>query len=336
MRYKLFSLVLVSMLLISATCEKTVSEGEPGMYRDRMVSFVESIGEYARERDSDFIVIPQNGIQLLTVQYGSQPEQTRPNRQYLTAIDGIGRESVFYGYNADNEATPEEARSWINDYLQLARAYGKTVMVTDYTWEEHKMEDSYAISDSLGYISFAASHRELDIIPPYPERPHEVNEKDITSLDQAENFLYLLNTANFDTKSGYLDSLASTNYDLLIIDLFYHASRQLTAEDLQTLKTKANGGRRLVIAYMSIGEAEDYRYYWKRIWHKYPPSWMGSENPNWEGNYLVEYWEPDWQQYIYGRPDAYLDRILSVGFDGVYLDLVDAYRNFEQADGQPS
>jgi len=44
----------------------------------------------------------------------------------------------------------------------------------------------------------------------------------------------------------------------------------------------------------------------------------------------VKYWDKEWQQIIYGTPGAYLDRILKAGFDGVYLDLVDAFEYFEE------
>ncbi|MDZ7694668.1 MAG: hypothetical protein U5K69_26705 [Balneolaceae bacterium] len=113
--HKLLSLVLVSLLFVSATCENMVSEEETYIYRERMISFVDSISKYAKEKDSDFIVIPQNGIQLLTE--SNQEIVLKPNKKYLNAIEGIGRESVFYGYNADDQATPEDARKYINRYL---------------------------------------------------------------------------------------------------------------------------------------------------------------------------------------------------------------------------
>ncbi|MDZ7694669.1 MAG: hypothetical protein U5K69_26710 [Balneolaceae bacterium] len=109
------------------------------------------------------------------------------------------------------------------------------------------------------------------MIPDHPLQPHQENARDITKLDEAENFLYLLNTQNFDTKQQYIDRLAETNYDLLIIDLFFHANQPLTSEDIEKLSAKVNGGHRLLIAYMSIGEAEDYRYYWDRLWDLHPP-----------------------------------------------------------------
>lgn len=97
---------------------------------------------------------------------------------------------------------------------------------------------------------------------------------------------------------------------------------------------------RLVLAYMSVGEAEAYRYYWSLQWSKSAPSWLGPENKDWKRNYLVRFWEPGWQQVIVElRPSAlrrllerplqwhkpYLDRIIEAGFDGVYLDRVDAF-----------
>jgi cysteinyl-tRNA synthetase len=56
---------------------------------------------------------------------------------------------------------------------------------------------------------------------------------------------------------------------------------------------------------------------------------MDRENPHWKGNYKVRYWEPSWQELILGKEDAYLDKILKTGFDGVYLDIIDAFDYFE-------
>jgi cysteinyl-tRNA synthetase len=80
---------------------------------------------------------------------------------------------------------------------------------------------------------------------------------------------------------------------------------------------------------LSIGEAEDYRYYWQTDWRTGNPSWIAEENPDWEGNYKVKYWEPEWQDIIYGNNNSYLIRILGAGFDGVYLDIIDAFEYFE-------
>ncbi|WP_196593960.1 hypothetical protein [Pectinatus sottacetonis] len=41
---------------------------------------------------------------------------------------------------------------------------------------------------------------------------------------------------------------------------------------------------------------------------------------------LIEY---HLQNILYGSKDAYLDKIISAGFNGSFLDIVDGYENFE-------
>lgn len=79
-----------------------------------------------------------------------------------------------------------------------------------------------------------------------------------------------------------------------------------------------------MLAYLSIGEAEDDRSYWTAEWATRPPEWLLEENPDWPGSHLVLYWHPEWQRIVL---DA-LTAILAAGFNGVYLDCVDAYESF--------
>ena len=125
----------------------------------------------------------------------------------------------------------------------------------------------------------------------------------------------------------YLDKLAATYYDLLIVDLYY-GSEPLTPEEVKALQHKPNGAQRQVFAYMSVGEAETYRPYWQGSWGVKMPDWLAAKNDDWADNYKVKYWRPEWRQILYGSQEAYLDRILSAGFDGAFLDVVDAYWYF--------
>jgi len=56
---------------------------------------------------------------------------------------------------------------------------------------------------------------------------------------------------------------------------------------------------------------------------------LGDENPYWPGNYEVKYWYPDWQKIIFGNNESYAKLVIDASFDGLYLDLVDAYEYFE-------
>ncbi len=113
--------------------------------------------------------------------------------------------------------------------------------------------------------------------------------------------------------------VADSGYELLVTD--YSATGEEDGEWSPAEVALMKSGGRTVLAYLSIGEAEDYRWYWDPAWEDDPPDWLGPENPRWKGNWRVRYWDPEWQSIVLD----YLDRILAQGFDGVWLDIVDAY-----------
>jgi len=152
------------------------------------------------------------------------------------------------------------------------------------------------------------------------------NESELT-WNSVNDWVYQLQNIN-------LNNIGETKFDLVVIDYSSDGTEEgrFTATQINTLKN-SSGGQKLVLAYMSIGEAENYRWYWDDSWDKDhdgnpdpgAPSWLGPSNPQWPGNYKVKYWEEGWQEIIYGSPTSYLDKIIEAGFDGVYLDIIDAY-----------
>ena len=82
-------------------------------------------------------------------------------------------------------------------------------------------------------------------------------------------------------------TLARGSSDLLVIDYSRSGSDDgaFTKADLDLIQRKPDGTRRVVLAYLSIGEAEDYRAYWQDEWRTNPPAWPKDENKNWCGNY---------------------------------------------------
>ncbi len=115
-------------------------------------------------------------------------------------------------------------------------------------------------------------------------------------------------------------ALAESPYDLIVMDYSADGTdkRKFLAKDISVL----HKFDKTVLSYFSIGEAEEYRFYWQKKWKDNPPNFLGPENPDWTGNYKVKYWREDWWETGL-RP--YLDRILEAGFDGVYLDIIDGY-----------
>lgn len=321
---KLFLFLVLAVMFFSCS-DDAEEETYDKDFRQEMRNFVIGISEYAKTINADFIIIPQNGQELVTI---NGEEDGAVCLSYLNAIDGVGREDLFYGYDNDDMATPTGEINYMISFLDVCENNGIEVLTTDYCWTQSKMDDSYTQNFTKNYISFAAPERELNIIPDYPASPNNVNSNNITTLTDAKNFLYLINPENFATKQDFINAIAATNYDVLIMDCFLN-DLLFTSDEITQLKSKQNGGQRLVISYMSIGEAEDYRFYWQNSWSVGNPSWIKNENPDWEGNYKVLYWDEGWQAIMYGNDQSYLKKILDAGFDGVYLDIIDAFEYFE-------
>ena len=122
-------------------------------------------------------------------------------------------------------------------------------------------------------------------------------------------YLYQLQDAGF----AYLHDKSA---EIAVIDMDDAA---LTAPQIDALQARGQ----VLLTYLSIGEAEDYRDYWiNGGWTAAPPDFLLSENPDWEGNYRVEFWNAEWQRVVTTR----VEEAVRLGYDGIYLDIVDAYQ----------
>jgi cysteinyl-tRNA synthetase len=162
-----------------------------------------------------------------------------------------------------------------------------------------------------------------EIEPGQPSTAPTTERKPLTQADwlAADDFLYQLQRSS-------AKRIGETAFDLVVSSISIAGS---SPDVVPALKT-SNGGKKLILAYMSIGQAEDYRFYWQPDWPANAPAWLDEGDQVWAGDYWVKYWDLDWQAIIYGSPDSYLDQIMALGFDGVYLDRVDAYQFYEERD----
>jgi cysteinyl-tRNA synthetase len=142
--------------------------------------------------------------------------------------------------------------------------------------------------------------------------------------ESVRSFLYQLQRAD-------PERIGETAFDLVVVSL----SAAGNSPDVIPALREGPGGPKIVLCYMSIGQSENYRWYWQPDWVTNPPPWLDEPDGVWAGDRWVRYWDPEWQAIIYGAPESYLDQILDLGFDGVYLDRVDAYWYYEEQ-GQES
>jgi cysteinyl-tRNA synthetase len=145
------------------------------------------------------------------------------------------------------------------------------------------------------------------------------------------SFAYILQADSFaKTKPAAVAKLNESGRDWIVLDATFAGDTPWERTDLDTIR-RGKAGRK-VVAYLSIGEAEDYRSYWQSDWVSNgkrtaaAPVWLGIENPEWKGNYQVKYWNAEWQKLMLPA----IDDAMARGFDGLYLDIVDGFQTYEQ------
>lgn len=293
-------------------------------FKTEMVGFVVEISDYAKSKHAGFYIFPQNAAELWS------------EAAYLDAVDGIGQEDIYYGYESDGVKTPVDVTAELEGNLAEFRVAGKLVITTDYVFDDEnvpsfsseeitRIDDAYQRSVAKGFVPYCAV-RELSHLTVNPGHEPIGNFEPLTVLDSVTDFIYILQHSATLSRTGFLDSLATLGFDLIVMD-YEDDGGPYTASEISTLKQESGA---ILLAYMSIGEAEDYRFYWKEEWSvkRDRPHWIEGENPDWEGNYLVRYWEEEWKNVIFGTDSSYLDIIIAQGFDGVYLDKIDSYEEF--------
>ena len=118
---------------------------------------------------------------------------------------------------------------------------------------------------------------------------------------------------------GDAHALKKRNADVAVVD-------PDEVRNPNSIKTKANGGKRAVLAYISVGESEDYR---ADVKGKGKKSWSTNKSNGWAGNTVVKYWDPEWKSIVKSR----VRKAMAAGYDGVYLDRIDAYEQVKAPGG---
>jgi cysteinyl-tRNA synthetase len=144
-----------------------------------------------------------------------------------------------------------------------------------------------------------------------------------TPLSTVARWLYLIDV---NLEQAMIEGIAASDYDLVVLDYIaseQHNTNYPMAEVVARLHQAPKP--KLVLAYVDIGQAENFRTYWQPNWRVGAPDWITGDDPDgWVGNHPVAYWREPWRK-IWLDDDGYLPGIVRTGFDGVYLDWIEAY-----------
>jgi uncharacterized protein (TIGR01370 family) len=101
------------------------------------------------------------------------------------------------------------------------------------------------------------------------------------------------------------DTLAT--FDLVILDPDNRSEQEIR-------RLHAAGAQ--PIAYVNLGEAETYRYFWDQV----EDEWLLGPNPNWPDHYYVDARAEGWRRLLL---DTVIPNIMDKGFEGLFFDMVD-------------
>lgn len=149
-------------------------------------------------------------------------------------------------------------------------------------------------------------------------------------LKDVRTFMYQLQGLE---KPGAVAALAQSDYDLLIVEPTA-TLRDQKRFDAAAMVAALHAGKkgRIVLAYLDAGQAEAFRAYWQAAWK--PPTKAARGSPDflllpdpdgWSEDYNVAFWDPRWQEIFATGQAAPVRQAMAAGFDGVYLDWIDAY-----------
>ncbi len=123
----------------------------------------------------------------------------------------------------------------------------------------------------------------------------------VATLRDASTWMYQLQGLE---EPAQVTALAESDYDLLVVEPG-NTLRDEPADAAQLvhdLHAKPGGGNRLVLAYIDVGQAEDYRSYWQDTWQAPTPERPGS--PPFLITVDPDGWSGQLSRCVLGRPVA--------------------------------
>jgi cysteinyl-tRNA synthetase len=312
---------------------RQVEQNEPAQ---EMRNLIRDISKYARRFNPNFGIITEGGLELLEKEDPVDPTQNSPARTYMKSFDGIN----ILGLNfhpplkgKGNIITDKKIKKKLLRLSDLGQKRGLKIFTTDFATDLKTTQESYNLNLTKGYIPFTAKSVGMDYvfdsISDMLSRPINENSQNISGLKNVKNYLYLTDSSNFDRQQDFVIAVSNTNYDIIFLDVFHKGRTPYSKAAIQGMKFKKLGARRLVFAYMNIGAAENYRYYWRDSWREGEPPFISETIPANPDRHYVEYWQAGWRRIITGNTNSYIYGIIKQGFDGVILGGLDSFMFFE-------
>lgn len=318
-------------------------------YQELIREYVYSFGTFRDNKKPEFRIIIADGLELLTRSQwendledlhrselsGAKTDDERfllklfspenpikvnsPNRRFINSINGLFFKNRF----CSQEKKPIDFEKISN----LAKEFGLNIFSIEHCFSEN--EKKFALEENLK-LNIPA-HVDLDSDKKYDtigniENIYQENIENIDTLNKVKNILILTNTRNFSDKDLFIEKMGKTNYDMIVIDPFFHFKNPFSSDDIQSLKSKRIGSRRLVFAHLNIAIAEDMRPYFEPTWKLGKPKWLRFQSKENPAGIIVDYWNKEWKKIV----GIYFRSVMDLGFDGIVLSGLSEHLTYER------
>lgn len=307
-------------------------------FREQMRNLIQSISAYGRTLNPGFVVVADGGLALVGKPDPLDPDRVFPASAYGRAIDGVMERELL----DETVTTPEgkldpnlqQAVERRKADLERAGAMALTIFDLEFDTQPGSIDKKYQDAEARGFVPYVAPGADLIRMADHPASAFRANPNSLTALKAAKNFVSLSSAQGFGTTDDYIRALRGTNFDVVVVDVFANGT-PLTAQQVDLLKYKKLGSRRLVLAQINVATAAPFQYFWQAGWGPGNPPFLYAPIRNDPDRTRVLYWDAGWHAILYGGTNSYVYGVWQLGFDGVVLTGVDAWRFFEGGGDQP-
>lgn len=310
-------------------------------YRAAMRNNLLMLIRFAKEKKPDFKIVVHEGEDLLTKSmweysregynrarfsdnveddyflfhhnyFAIEPTLDTPAYEYLHSLDAIILNDIYCGENFPVNPIIK------NHHLDL--------ISIEYCANEDSLNEAKisAIADGRSIYAFTSLDDAFKGIGDYSM----INDssKNIYNIGDAQNILILNDDTLYSSAEELANDISKTNYDIVIIKPLFKYRKRFSSLDLQKMRFKKNGTKRLLLAEFNVSEANPQEYYWNIKWKPGAPDWLVRQSFSNSDSIITRYWELEWRKII----SRYFKDILNEGFDGVFFTGLENHQYFEQ------
>lgn len=338
---QIYKLMIIELCLIWSTAASNETKSSNIIdYAGEMRKLISEIADYARMIRPHFLIIPNGGVGVVmkSEQLAHLPTSNNFGQidvEFIKKVpDGWTVESLLYGENGVNTVTSTDLSVFLLLYINRIKSVLSTLrfIVIDYCTTVSLQIMSYAKNTQYGHLSYSSDITLSKL--PSNNLIFGQNDRNITSLKDARNILFVINpNAQYKTKDAFLSRVNSTNYDVIVLSPYFDSSNLFTESEIRAIKRKRLGGKRLIVCYLNIGEAEQFLPYWQSGWSRCNGFIDDIDSDSIltghasKDHYKIKYWHTDWKTVMLYETS----KLLFAGCDGAFLDNVDTYYHFESA-----